>query len=155
VLTDDRAEAWKLRQFHDYVRGRCFPWWLPHPAAIWAPVTFTTGYVDIEVAGNLADLQDFVDYVALVKTDGTVEIRAVSSITLVSGNWRVAVSSSFSAYAAADVVRFVPAYLVRFREDALVEEWVTDSVCRFQVSAIEVLESEQDAELATVTVNPG
>lgn len=155
VVARTREDAWLMIQFFDTLKGRVFPFWLPHPAAIFDCVTFNTGFVDIVDNGTLGDVEDFVPYVALVKTDGTVQVRAVSSVTLVSGNWRVAVSAAFSAYTAADVRRFVPAYLVRMTTDVLREEWITSTVARFNVTCREVHETDQNLEMSTVAVEPG
>jgi hypothetical protein len=136
VLVRTRAKAWRLIQFFDYVRGRCFPFWVLSPVAILEAAAFATTHVDVVQAGNLADLEDFLHHVAIVKSDGSFELARVSTVTVAGSYWRITFAASISSVATA--VSVSAAFLMRFASTAQKEEWVTDEVCRFRPSFVEV-----------------
>lgn len=136
VMTETRAQAWRLVEFFDYVRGRACPFWVPSPVDLLEAAAFNVGYVDVVRAGNLADLQAFLQHVAIVKEDGSYELARVASIATAGSFWRITFAASISSVATA--VSATAAYLMRFASTAQKEDWLSDEVCRFRFSAIEV-----------------
>lgn len=147
LLLAERADVFSVLTFFDSRGGRLAPFWLAAPVALWEPTNLDTGFVDVETDADATEADDCFTYVALVMEDGTVYVRPISTITAISGGWRVAVSDSFPSLALADVKRVTPAFLVRFAEDAIREEWVTDEVCRIPLRAVELL-AEAEAAIA-------
>lgn len=148
-----RADFWRVLNFWDSRLGRCRAWWLVDPATLFDPTVLQTTGVRIRPSGNIEDVQDFYDHVAIVKRDGTVYIRGISSVTLDSGDWLLAFDSVIPATDLADVRKVTPAYLVRCESDSLRETWITDEVCQAEITGLEVLE-EAAEELAAIAYNP-
>lgn len=146
VLT--RRDVWYVLDFVDSRRGRLFPFWVTYTAGIWEPVTLNTGFVDIVTEGTLADVQDFFPYVAVARTDGGVYIRAVSGIVVNGANWRISFVTPLPVLDLANIRRIVPALFVRFSSDTVVEKWITDTSCRFDLNMQEVLGAEASIALA-------
>lgn len=138
-LISGRADAWELLEFFDACRGRTGAFWWPFPANVWEPLTYTTGYVEIEAAGNIEDLQELVSHFAVEFTDGTVDVRAISSVALQSGKWRITPTEALPSSTLASVRRITPAALVRFEDDVIEEEWITSGLLRTRLVVRELV----------------
>lgn len=139
LLFGSRAEAWDFLGFFDAARGRTGVFWFPFPADPWLSKTYATGYVEIEPDGNIEDLQELISHFAVVYTNGTVAVRAIDSVALQGGNWRITPTEALPAGTLDGVSRIVPCILARFEQDAIVEEWVTEEVMRTSFSVREVV----------------
>lgn len=145
-----RADAWSLLTFFESRAGRRRPFWFTSPHTLFTPTAITTTYVDVEVAGNIEDLQSHLPYVAIVENDGTLQIRGVDTVTLVSGKWRLTFDAVITAPSIGDVDRVTAAYLARQNNDAFVEKWFTEEHCDFRVQALDLLQ-EKVVSIAAVT----
>lgn len=150
ILTLNRSDSWDVLNFFESRAGRRRPWWFTSPHTLFEIFAINTAYVDVEVSGNIEDVQDFVPFVAIVEKDGTVTIRGVASVTLVSGKWRLTFDTTITAPALADIERVTSAHLVRQRKDFFKESWITDEHCEFRVESMDLLQ-EKTALIAAVT----
>ena len=135
-----RADVWPVLEFMESRCGRAYPSWLVAPQTLFTPTAITTTYVEVEVSGNIEDVQDFFDYIGILETDGTITIRGISSVSLVSGKWRIAFDSTITAPALSDVRGVTSAHHVRLARDNYQESWVTDEVCSVRASFIDLLD---------------
>lgn len=144
-----RSDSWGFLEFFDSRKGRLLPFWLVNPATLYTPVATASGYVDVAVSGSLQNAQDFLEYVAVVMNDGTIYVRKVTSVALVSGNWRI--SASLPSLTLSDVKRVTSAHFVRFSNDALKLDYLSDGVALAQVATVEILaETVTDADPTTI-----
>lgn len=136
----DRAAVFDVIRFFDSRGGRCAPFWLVSPNALWTPTNLTTGFVDVEEHGVATDAEDFWTHVGVVMEDGTVYVRAISSIADSGSTWRVTFAVSLPSLNLADVVRITPAFFGRLADDSLREAWLTDEVCTLPFKFVEVFD---------------
>lgn len=148
LLLPARETAWSVLRFHDAMRGRTGAFWATLPADVWRAVDYATGYVEIEAAGNLADAQDLLSHVAVHLSDGSINLRRVSTVTLVGSDWRITPTEALPAGTLANVVRVAPAALARFDSDSIEEEWITDQVLRTRLA---VRELTSEAAVASIS----
>lgn len=147
-----RDKFWKVLQFFDSRLGRLRSFYMVDPATKFKATSIATTNIRITKAGNIEDLQTFMSHVAVVMRDGTIYIRGVSSVTLDTGEWVLTLDSTLPAITLADVRRVTQAFLVRLRDDAMLEEWTTDQVCSISLMGIEVLDdSDQDISPTSYT----
>lgn len=132
TLTEfSKEDFWDILSLFDGCRGRLLPLWLVNPMVLFSPVAVAANSVDVEVptGGTLADVEDYVRYVAL-----NDEIKTVTGITLQAGPvWRIAFTEA-TALTLGDLDTVTLAHLVRFSEDELEEEWFTDEVFQVRLS---------------------
>lgn len=145
-----KAEAFSMLEFFDSRRGRCLPFWMIPPFSLFTPVAALGADLTIEALENIADISDFVPYVAVEKKDGTLIFRDVSSVATGSpGEWVITPGSAWPATPLADIARVSVAYLCRFSNDVIEEEWVSDEACRIAFSVTELV-NEQDIEVTNL-----
>lgn len=148
-----RARAWQVLQFFDAVKGRVRPFWLVAPQRMFQPTAIATTHVDVTAAGNYADVNTYLDYVAIVKRDGTVYVRGIQSTTDNGATWRITFDTVIPSTILADVRKATGAFLVRMKRDDLEERWVTDRACEMTVEVVELL-GEQSYSVTNVTDSP-
>lgn len=146
VLAALRAEAWTAIQFFDYVRGTTVPFWMLAPVTLLKATAFHVAHVDVEAAGSISDLSDFLRYVAIVNDDGTFALAEVDVVAVAGSDWRITFVDALADVSQAVAVK--PAYLVRFAEGAQTEQWDTDGVCRFSIEVREVEGIEENIDIA-------
>ena len=155
-FTATRANFWPLLNFFDSRLGRLRAFWVLNPSSAFEPTVLQTNLVRMKPAGDIADWQSFFKQIAIIKKDGTKYLRGVASIVEDSGLWVVTFDEAIPSTDLADVRRITSAHLVRFQEDGLSEEWLSDGLVRTSLSMIEVLdEGAQELENATLTYGGG
>lgn len=149
-----RSQAWKVIQFFDYVMGRLRDFWLVAPESIHDVVSATTTSLTIRAIGNFLDLQKFWPAVGILKLDGTVVVRNISSY-VDNGNstWTLGFADSGTPLSAALIRRATSAHHVRLESDAMKERWSTDETMSTQLTMIDVLE-EKDVGLTGIFEPP-
>jgi hypothetical protein len=147
MLQFTREEAVDVIRFFDSRGGAYASFYMANPVAMFEPIDIDPGFVDVEAFDTDTDwATDFLSHVAVVLWDGTHHIRAVSSVTQNVDEWRIAFATVIPAMTLADIRRVAPAYLVRFKEDVLLEQWLTDDKCRMSFS-VQQLVNERVAEV--------
>lgn len=146
VLALDRDEAWRMIQFHDYVKGALTPFWLTAPMSMLQAVAWDEDWVEVEKVGNLADLEDFIKTVALVHEDGSKDFRRVTDVTDSGDAFRIVFDAPIDE---SDAETVEAAFLVRNKSDAMEEDWITDMHVSFVFDVIEIPDLNEDVE-ATV-----
>ena len=141
----DRDHFWKTLQFFDSRRGRRETFWLMAPNRKWRIVNLTTTYIEIEAAGNLGDIDSFVDYIGLKFRDGNIIIRGLASTGVSGSNWRLFFDTTITV-PSATLIGVSSGHQVRFDTDAVSENWLTYDICKMEFTAFEVLE-EKDVAL--------
>lgn len=142
-----REDFWDMLQTFDGCRGRLVPLWLVNPLVAFVPLDLSANHVDVEIpdGATLADFQDYVSHVSLRDLDGVVEIKTVTGITEEAGPvWRVAFTEN-TALTMDDLDEVTTAHYVRFAEDELTEEWITDEAWQATLSFVEVPPGEDTA----------
>lgn len=150
-LAFTKAASSDLLEFFESRRGRLMPFYFVNPVIDWELSSIAVGHVDVTAVGNVEDLQDSLEYIAVVLNDGTVHIRKVSGVTSGGGNFAIAVAVNFPAISAGDVARVTPAHFCRFARDELTQDARTDKVSFWRVSIVEVLGEATAAELTVPT----
>jgi hypothetical protein len=145
--TRTKAAAGDLLRFFDSRKGRLLPFWFVHPALQWTLSSIATTHVDVVAAGNVADLQDSLEYVAVVMKDGTVYIRKVSSVGASGGAFVITLASSLPSLSGTNVARVTSAHFCRFAKDALAQDATTDTSSDWQLSIVEVLAEAPATEI--------
>lgn len=144
-LGASREQVFRALAFADAHRGRLVPFLVVNPLTVFRALAISSTYVEVAPAGDLADLEDFVDYVALETTSGPV-VRKVAAVTVVDGRWRIGVTANWPALTLDQVRRATTAHLCRFAADALEEAWATDGVARLRFDVVEVVNDVSVAE---------
>ena len=135
-------EFWSLLELFDSRRGRCLPFWLVNPVTMFTISQDVTATLQIDALENIDDL-DFFEYVAVLKKDGTMQIRQISATAdLGGGVWRITPSIPFVGVSLADVDRVTSVHLVRFSQDSLVESWASDGYMTTPLILREITEEE-------------
>lgn len=134
-----RNEVRAIRQFFDRMRGRQGEFYAP----TWKP--------DMEIAGNVSagafDITvsgtDVFDYlngdtvyrrIALVKNDGTILYRTISTMSSVAGSTVLTCTSSWPAVNASDVLMICWLPRWTLASDILTVTWITDSVAQVSIT---------------------
>lgn len=135
-----RADAYYLLRFFDSRCGRLVPFWFVPETILFEPVDLQFTHVDVAAINySLDDVEDFIEYLAIVQKNGTITILKIASVTNVSGDWRLTFSGVSPINDLSLVARITQASFVRFVDDALEEEWITDKVCQMRFRVREVL----------------
>lgn len=148
-----RQAAWKVLQFFDAMKGRTRPFWLVQPETLFEPIAVTTTYVEVSASGNYADLNTYLDYVAIVKRDGTILIRGIASTTDSGSFWRITFDSAIPSTTLGEIRKCTGAFLVRMARSELAQEWVTDTACEVKIDVVELLD-ESTVAVAGITDSP-
>lgn len=152
----DRERSFALVQFFDAVRGRQRAFFLVMPDSTFSLVATSTSYVDVQAVGSAADVDAYVDYVAVVMRDGAVHLRGLDSVTDNGSTFRLNLDTSLPAIVDANVRKVTVARLVRMEEESQVEQWETDGHCSVSMSVVELLEEKDvDIDLAPGSELPG
>ncbi len=143
-----RSEFQSLLEFFDTRRGRCLPFWILNPASLFTATQAAGATVRIQALENAGDLTDFIDYVAVEQLDGTIEIRLLSSVNIISATeWDLVPLAPFTATPLADIRRVTSGHFARFSNDAMVESWSSDAFTSINLSVVEIL-NEQTIDVA-------
>jgi len=135
-----RASVWPLIEFFDSRRARLRAFWFVSPVAMWEAIAIDASSVTITGVGNLEDIEDFFDYIAIVERDGTINIRGIDNVVLVGDDFRVDFDEVLSVVPSlANIRRTTAAHLVRFEKNSMRETWTTDGICDIQFGMIELL----------------
>jgi hypothetical protein len=137
-----RAEVWPVIQFFDSRRGRFRRFWFVPPEDLWNLHSADAAYVSIDAVGNIEDILDFHTHVAIVRTDGSIDIRAIDGVVDNSSTWRLDFDAEIAGLTTGDIERIAPAHLVRNKTDAMKERWHTDGKCDITLEFIEVLDED-------------
>ncbi len=149
-----RPQAWKTIQFFDYVCGRMRDFWLVAPESIHDVVSATTTTLTITAIGNFLDLQKFWPAVGILKLDGTVVTRAITSyVDNGNGTWTLGFADAGTTLSAALIRRATSAHHVRLDSDAMTEKWSTDETMSTRLLMIDALE-EKDVTLTGIFEPP-
>lgn len=129
----DRKRSWQILRWFDLMRARAGVFWLVHPSKPWPTATAltTTGF-SLPSLGPEEVIAKHAKRAAFIRSDGTIEIRSIASVT----GFSFLLESPLSDTNFVDVQ---PVYLVAFNEDAITENWATDSV----IPSISLSASEQ------------
>lgn len=146
-LTTSKAAAADLHEFFDSRRGRLMPFYWVNPVIDWELAAIDVDQVDIVGVGNVADLQDALEYVAVVMKDGTTYIRKVASVGTSGANFVINLDVDLPVLSSGNVDRVTSAHFARFAKDALLQEARTDGVSVWRVSVVEVLGEAQALEI--------
>lgn len=148
-----RDQVYSILEVFDGCRGALVPLWLVSPLVVFEPVAIAANHVDVEVpaGATLGDVDDYVRYLGIRLEDGSVEIVTVTGITLQAGPvWRIAFSEATAA-TLDEILSVTTAHHVRFQEDELEEEWVTDEAAQVTLSFVEVQDEATYGGAATFT----
>ncbi len=137
-----REDVWDVIQFFDSRRGRFRRFWFVPPENFWNFTAAISTSVSIEAVGNIEDISDFFEHVAVIMDDGTIHIRTIDNVLDNSSTWRIDFDAEIAGLVFADVARVMPAQLVRFSKDAMRERWHTDQTCDIALNMIEVLDED-------------
>lgn len=132
----DRASAWLHFRFFHGRGGRLFPFWVASPTNDYQIVAFTAGGVQVRAVAAEIDWLTR-PYIALVKADGTVQIRTITNVVRAGTVDTLTLDSVFDS--TGPQVRLTTARLMRNNSDELAEEWLTDSVAQTQQEFLEVV----------------
>jgi hypothetical protein len=150
----NRALAWKVIEFFDYIKGRGRAFYVIAPEAVFAPTAVTATSITVAASGNFSDLQELIQYIAITKRDGTILIRTINSVADNVTTWDI-LFDTVGAITLAEVRKVTVAYLGRSNTDTLTERWQTDGTCNFDVEFVELLqEKEVVLTLPTLEVPP-
>lgn len=132
-----RDEAFKVLEFFDAHRGQLIPFFVANPLSLWTVENMGVTFVDVTRSGAIDDVTDLCSYLYLEMTNGDVYVKPITAVSNNAGLNRLSVT--LPALFAADVKRATTAHLVRFRSDAIREEWFNNEVASFTLDVQEVL----------------
>lgn len=144
-ITESREEFWKILNFFDYCRGRVNPVYAINPGTLFTVVNVTVDYVDVNQNAKIADVSDFMDYIAIHQRNGTITIRGVDSVAVQGSNWRITFDEPLEAVPT-NIRRVTSAHLVRLSSDAMKESWIDGEHCRINLPIFELID-ESDVEI--------
>ena len=133
VTCFDRSEFWDVVGFLNKVKGRANPFWIKEHALFIDPVAETSGRIEV----NGLDLSDWeeLNYLWLEDSEGNKEVVKVTS----TGTGSIGDFAILFTTPSITPVRYYPAMLVRFDSDELTENWITGTVCEFELDVKELV----------------
>jgi hypothetical protein len=144
-----REEWYSLMQVFDYCQGRLRPVFLTNPGTILEVQEADPDWIQIEKIGTKTDYTEFLDYLSVKQTDGTAHVRKLLSIedtgddpTVPAARWRLNFTTPITGLSTVNTFSATSAHLVRFKRDALVEQWQSPAVCSMSSSFTELVEEE-------------
>lgn len=145
MLSVTREAAWKIIEFSDWARGRQRSFYQMDEENLWRAVAIDPIFISIDPLGALADFQADFNFVGIELNDGTVIVREVNTIQLVSGVWKITITGEdLPTIALSDIRRVARARLSRMDSDSFTEEWSNTEVCKFSFSTVEVLDEGEE-----------
>lgn len=141
-----RAEAWPFLRLHDSRGGRLLPQWIPAPTADYDIIAFTGTGVQVRAVAAEIDWT-FRPFIALVKEDGTVQVRTITAHTRAGQVDSLTLDTLFDSSGV--ITRLTTARLMRHDSDEQVEGWQTDEVVRVENTYIEVTR-EDDVTIGNI-----
>lgn len=157
-----REEHWGQLRLFESRRGRANPFFVLSPRDGLSLISVTTTAVRFSTlrSGDL-EIEPFFDYVFLEFPQSAIglpvnpEVREIAAVNQIdSVTVEISWSEPLSGYSSLTPTRVEFAHLCRLASDSIVEEWMTDSVSKIQIRAVEQLE-EADVSVANLPVTPG
>lgn len=137
-----RDETWAVLQFFDYRKGRARPFFYVAPETLFDVVAASTTTLDIAPFGNMSDLSTMIDYVGILKTDGTEIIAEITSIEDNVTSWRINFVDVGVPLTRPLIVRATSGHQARFSSDTIREVWETTDVCSIETAMRDLLEEK-------------
>lgn len=150
VLSTTRREAWELLQLFDGCRGRGRQFWLVNPLTIFEVVGQSSTFVTISQVDYRQVLEEgWITHIAIQLSDGRNLVRPIESVTEIGSSWRINFSEPYTP-GGATPIRVTSAHRVRFSEDSLTQNWITDEVVETPVSMTETRNSDSNVSIANL-----
>jgi hypothetical protein len=140
---DTRDQLWRMQQFFDFTSGRLQSFWLVDPIckAFVQPVVWSD-YIAVRSMGDLEGALAYGIAIAVRDTDGAVDLGLIDYVEELAGPpkiWKFRFKQGTAPQPPNGKVESVTfAHMVRFADDELVVEYVTNSVVRTTLRFIEV-----------------
>jgi hypothetical protein len=136
-----RGDAWNILTFFDVCQGPLRPFYAPAPLPLIQPSAVSSTTVSVPAAGPLEDWNDYPLLAVVTKTNGTSAaiLAGISSVARASGVDTLTLASSIGAITLGQVWYCVPANLVRFAGEDIVEKWSTSGFAGLDYGLIECL----------------
>ena len=147
-LMETRRDAWELQNLFDSCRGRAMQFLLLSPLAGFIVQGFGSTFVDINPVDNLSTFTDgWVERIALDFGERQRIVKTITSATEINGGTAFRLSWEGSVDTSNTLLRAVVCHQVRFAEDSLTIEWLTDEISQAQFSIVEVRNSSGVAHI--------
>lgn len=144
----NRAEAWNVIQFTEYIRGRGRSFYIVAPETYFKVTAITATSLTVEAAGNATDIASFIKVVAILMRDGTTYLRDITSVVDNGTTFTLNFLTLGLTPVLGNIRRATSGHLVRLDHDDIVEDWVTDEHCIIKLKVIELLEEKDVALLS-------
>lgn len=139
--TMNRQEYYRIAQFFHWRKGRSEPFWFVSPDTALSHVATGTSSVTVLPFGKTGSVAaGDIGQVAIVKKNGEVLIRNVSSVLVGGTYWQLVLDSPIGNLYAAEIEKVTTAHKSRFESDSLSESWRTDIHCDISLSVKELLQ---------------
>lgn len=150
----NRSDAFDMIRFWESRRGRLYPFWAISPQAEYTVTAVAVDGTTITVSGNNLSSVDWesLPYVAVSLTDGSVQIREITTVTPNSGTFILTLAAALSPVPSlTSIARCGMAYLARFNNDSMTEHWLTDQTMS---TVFEVVETLQETAITVDDIVP-
>lgn len=145
IMNASRAEAWDAIRLFESRGGRLYPFWVINPQTDIQVNSYPFDFeVRVPAAAHESDW-DFYTHLGFEMADGSQEVRAFT-VTRDGDEDRLILDEPITGLSASTVRRVATAYLCRFSNDAMTEQWNTDALMTTTLEVTEVL-SEKDVEI--------
>lgn len=143
VAALDRAAHARTLAFFDAHRGREKAFFMRNPLTLWEATAIATTYVEVDPVGDLDDVQDFASWL-VVEAAGAIYVRPITAVALQGDAWRFSLGVNLPVLSLGDITRVTLGHLVRFSEDALLEEWITNTAAALRLRMVELVDERTD-----------
>jgi len=131
----NRERSWAILRWFDSMQGRAGTFYFLHPQRPWTLLSLPTlDKVRIKPCGDANHVQKYHRRVALIRDDGTMVVRGVSSVADISTSFEITLSTALPD---TNFVAAVPIFIAEFEDDVVTETWVSDGVCTIEFSVVE------------------
>lgn len=136
-----RGDFWEYLRFAESRRGRQIPFWVVNPQTLFTVYGISGSDIEVEpTTDDAVDWSVFLEYLGVLKTDGTYYISSISSVAIDGVTKRITFTmDSAPGFTGADVRRVTSAHLCRFARDNVSERWSTAGVVHVESEIIELL----------------
>lgn len=153
-----REGAMLLSRFFEAVGGRLESFYVVSPVIDLPATSLNDDNLVVPYNGPEIDW-DLYTHLAILLTDGSITLKAITGVQRVGSNDIVNFSSLGTPPALTEVQRISFAHLARFDSDTFVENWITDEIMKTDLQIIEVfneaeIEIEDLADFADCEVTP-
>lgn len=146
--TLDRAMFWKLLGYFDSRLGSAKSFYVVNPATLFEVLSLDSSYVIIKDFGDVNNVRDFIDHIALVSRGKAPIIRKISSVIDLGTGWKIFFDKpiDLTYFVGVKRGRITSAHLVRLDSDAMTENWNTDNKVKISWTMIDT-QNEESVEI--------